>query len=116
MSPWEMKAHIAYITGWTDDEPRLEAIAQVLDRFVMAWGGTWARFGTSDQGLADYIRHLTEVKQRLAAIEGPPVLMRNGWPMLDSLNRYVFGNAILPAKLRALQAAAGRAPQYRLSA
>ncbi len=117
MSPWEMKAHIAYITGWTDEEPRLERIAQILDRFVMAWGGTWARFGTSDEGLPDYLRHLTEVRAALGSVTGPPVLMRNGWPMLDSLHRYVLGNAILPAKLQQLQAAAARrAPQYRMSA
>jgi hypothetical protein len=117
MSPWEMKAHIAYITSWTDDEPRLEQIGRILDRFVMAWGGTWARFGTSDEGLPQYLRHLREVRDALATVSGPPVLMRNGWPMLDSLHRYVLGNAILPAKLQQLRAAAARrAPQYRMSA
>ncbi len=117
MSPWEMKAHIAYITGWTDAEPRLEQIARILDRFVMAWGGTWARFGTSDEGLPQYLGQLSEVRDALATVTGPPVLMRNGWPMLDSLHRYVLGNAILPAKLRQLQAAAAtRTPPYRMTA
>lgn len=117
MSPWEMKSHIAYITGWTDEEPRLGEIGRILDRFVMAWGGTWARYGVSDEGLPQYLRHLTDVRAALGKVGDPPVLMRNGWPMLDSLNRYVFGNAILPAKIKQLQAAAAaRAPQFRMSA
>jgi hypothetical protein len=117
MSPWEMQSHIDYVAGWTDPVPGLEPISRILDRFVMAWGGTWARFGTSDEGLPDYIRHLTEVRSALGALSGPPVLMRNGVQMLGSLQSYVFGNAIAPAKIRELQAkAASRAPQYRMTA
>lgn len=106
MSPWEMKSHVAYIAGWTNEQPGREQVLRILDRFVMAWGGTWARYGTSDDGLPHYFRHLTEVRQALKALPGPPVTMRNTWPMLDSLHSYVLAYAINPAKLRALQAAA----------
>ena len=83
----------------------------------MAWSGTWARFGASDEGLASYLRHLAEVREALAKVPGPPVTMRNGWPMLDSFHRFVLGNAILPAKLQQLKAAAAsRSPQLRMRA
>jgi hypothetical protein len=116
MSPWEMKSHIAYITDWTDPDPRLDDILRMLDRFVSAWAGTWARFGTSDEGLSQYLSHLTQVRDAIAKLSGPPVLMRNGMPMLDSLHRYVLGNAVAAAKLRELQAAASRVTQHRATA
>ena len=119
MSPWEMKAHVAYITGWTDDQPGLEEVAKILDRFIMAWGGTWARHGASDEGLPQYLRHLGEVRDALAKMTAPQPIMRNEWPMVDSLQRYVLALAIDPAKLRQLQAAAAaRAPRpsYRMTA
>ena len=99
MSPWEMKSHVAYLIGWMDEEPRLESIQRILDRFIMAWGGTWARFETSDEGLPHYIRHLQEVHSELQTLRTKPMLMRNGWGLLDSLTRFVFANAIDPARL-----------------
>ena len=117
MSPWEMKAHVAYITSWTDEQPGREAVLRILDRFLMAWGGAWALYGTSDQGLPEYLRHIADVRKALAALpEGPPVMMRNDWPMVDSLHRYVLAFAIDPTKIRQLRAAAARPPQYRMTA
>lgn len=116
MSPWEIKCHIAYILDWTDDQPALAEVRTILDRFVMAWSGTWARHGAADAGIPGYLRHLTELKQQLAAVAGEPIAMRNGWPLLDSLQRYVLVNAILPAKLMQLRAAAEQHRQARVSA
>lgn len=117
MSPWEMKAHVAYVTGWTDEQPGLDRITRILDRFLMAWGGTWAHYGDSDEGLPQYLRHLMEVRRALETLNGPTVRMRNGWKLMHALNTFVIGNAILPAKIKELQAAAAmRAPQQRMSA
>ena len=118
MSPWEMKSHVAYVMGWTDDQPGLDRIALMLDRFLMAWGGTWACYGTSDEGLPQYFRHLAEISAALERLPGPPVKMRNGWQLLHALKTFVIGNAILPAKIKELQAAAAasREPQHRITA
>src|SRR6476661_6248313 len=118
MSPWEMKSHVAYVMGWTDDQPGLDRIALMLDRFLMAWGGTWACYGTSDEGLPQYLRHLAEISAALERLPGPPVTMRNGWQLLHALKSFVIGNAILPAKIKELQAAAAasREPQHRMTA
>lgn len=115
MSPWEMKSHFAYLAGWVDEGPRLERVMAILDRFLMAWSGTWARYGTSDEGVPHYFRHLQEVGDQVAAACRPPVLMRNGWGLFDSLRRYVFANAIAPAKLQG-QANLGTGPQIRMTA
>ena len=99
MSPWEIRSHIAYLASWMDERRQIEAIERVLDRFLMAWGATWARFETSDEGLPDYVRHLTEVRSALAKLSTGPILMRNRWDFQDSLQRFVFANAIDPARL-----------------
>ncbi len=99
MSPWELGTHIAYLLSWVEDEPRLPTIGRILDRLQMSWAGTWARHGASDDGLADYLRHLQLADEALASACRPPVLMRNRWGLLDSFRRYVFVNAIAPHKL-----------------
>ena len=78
----------------------------------MEWGGTWARYGNSDEGLPHYVRHLAEVRATLSKFTGGPVRMRNRAPLLLALNTFVLGNAILPAKVKQLQAdVAGLAPR-----
>ena len=110
MSPWEIKAHVAYLLDWTDEEPRLGQVERLLDLFLMAWAGTWARFGTSDEGIPAYLHHLRAAQAGLVTIGGP-ILMRNGWGLRDSLQRFVFANAIAPTKLREILPLAARHPQ-----
>jgi hypothetical protein len=116
MSPWEIKCHIAYIYEWAPDDPRLASIQRVLDRFVMAWGGAWARYGTTDAGLPTYLHLLREVRTSLGNIDGPPLMMRNGWPLLDSLQRYVLANAISSHKIQRIRAAAAESLSSRATA
>jgi hypothetical protein len=111
MSPWEIKAHIAYLMSWTEEDPRLESIARGLDRFVMAWSGTWAQFGTSDEGLPSYLNHLSEVEAVLATIR-QPILMRNGWGFRASMRQFVLANAIDPATLRRVFPGATQVRQF----
>lgn len=108
MSPWEMKTHVAYIGEWTDEQPGRDEMLAVLDRFVMAWSGTWARFGPTEKGLPIYVQHLGEVEKALAAFEGPPVTMQNGLLLVDTIGHFILGNAISPAMMRRMQTASGR--------
>jgi hypothetical protein len=81
----------------------------------MTWNGSWARFGTSDEGVPTYARHLQEIQAELARFRRPPILMRNGWPLLDSFHRFVLANAIAPSRLRETPRTQADAP-YRLTA
>ena len=96
MSPWEMKTHIAYLAEWTDPQPGLAEIMAVMDRFVMAWSGTWARYGPSDTGLSAYLRHLKEVHIAITRLGATRVTMRNGQPLLASAEQFIFKHAIGP--------------------
>ena len=114
MSPWEMKTHIAYIADWTEEQPGLAEIMTILDRFVMAWSATWARYAVSDPGLPFYLRHLDDVRTRLSSLDGPEVRMKNGRPLLASIDQFILTNAIAPAIIQKLQMGAGS--NFRMSA
>lgn len=106
MSPWEMKTHIAYVSEWTDEQPGRVEIFKILDRFVMAWEGSWGRFGISEQGLPAYVAHLDEVDAALARLSGPRVMMRNNVALVDAIIGFILANALSPAALRRAQMSA----------
>lgn len=116
MSPWEMKAHVAYVTEWTEKQPGLEEILRILDRFVMAWSGTWARYAVSDPGPPIYVNHLIEVRRQLSSLDGPDVRMKNEWPLLGSIEQFILTNAIAPAIIQRLQGGAARNQPFRMTA
>jgi hypothetical protein len=116
MSPWEMKAHIAYVSDWTEDQPGLQEILTILDRFVMAWSGTWARYAVSDPGLPFYVKHLNEVREQLSSLDGPDVRMKNEWPLLGSVEQFILTNAIASAILQRVQGGAARTASLRKTA
>ena len=113
MSPWEMKTHIAYIADWTDDGPELQQVLRILDRFVMEWGGTWARHAVSEAGLPFYVQQLTDVREALGNAGVADSRMRNGRPLLTSVDQFILTNAIAP---QVLQRFAGGAAQFRKTA
>jgi hypothetical protein len=116
MSPWEMKSHVAYLTDWTEEQPGLQEVLRILDRFIMAWWGTWARYGPSEAGLPNYLEHLAEVREALDNAGPLDIQMKNDWPLLLSVDQFILANAIAPAILRQVQAGAGRNPRIRMSA
>jgi hypothetical protein len=116
MSPWEMKEHVAYIASWTDPQPVLDAVMKVLDRFIMSWSGTWARYGASEAGLAFYLEHLAEVRARLTEFGGADVPLRNGKMLLKSVDRFILDNAIAPAVLHNMRKGHGEAPRFQMTA
>jgi hypothetical protein len=94
MSPWELGAHLDYLRGWVENPEDLVRVDRHLARLHMAWAGAWARFGPNREGRGTYEAILRRAMAALQAADDPPIMMRNGWPFLDSLKRYVFGNAI----------------------
>ena len=116
MSPWEMQSHIAYMSEWTDEQPGREAVMAIIDRFVMAWTGTWARYGTSEEGVPTYVAHLTELQNALRSFPGPAVVMRNGLPLRETVGRFILINAVSQSLLQRHQAGQGQASSVRMTA
>lgn len=115
MSPWEMKTHIAYLAEWTDSQPGLDRIMAVMDRFVMAWSGTWARYGPSDAGLPTYLGHLKEVHTAITGLGAVRVTMRNGQPLLACAEQFIFKHAIGPTAVQQNPQAAAHSPHRLLA-
>ena len=104
MSPWEMKTHLAYITDWTDEQPGRDETLAILDRFVMAWGGAWARYGPSEQSIPIYMQLLAQVRHDLATYTGPSPTMRNTVPLIDTIQKFILAFAIYPEVVERFQA------------
>ena len=115
MSPWEIRTHLSYIAEWTDDGPELQEVLRILDRFVMAWGGTWARYGASGEGLPIYLQQLNDVRALVFKVTNPEFRMRNGRPLLTSVEQFILGNAIAPQIVQKLQGGAAMRP-FRMRA
>jgi hypothetical protein len=94
MSPWEVQTHIAYLADWTEPQPGRDEILALVDRFAMAWAGTWAAYGISDDGLPIYARHVSDLQTTLANYRGGPVIMRNGRELRETVRRFILVNAI----------------------
>ena len=114
MSPWEVRSHVAYLADHVVPHPALDRVMETLDRFATAWSGLWAQFADTDKGTASYLRRIGHTRDELHAIPGSDeILLRNGWPLGQVLDRLVFLNAVAGIKPQQLpsgaQGAAGRA-------
>ena len=116
MSPWEIKDHVAYMADWTDPQPGLAPIMEIVDRFVMSWSGTWARYGTSDTGIPTYLQQLAELRQALSGISAADVRMRNGRPLMASIDQFILANAISSSILQKLHGVQGGVQPFRMMA
>lgn len=113
MSQWELKSHLGYIKSWTDDQPGRDRIFSIVDRFVMDWEATWARFGDSPAGVPVYVNHLNKLRSAFENFNGPLVLLRNNVPFHLAIGRLLFGNAIAPHMLRSASASESRLQAVR---
>ncbi len=94
MSPWEVRCHIAYLADQVVPDPALGQVMKRLDRFVCAWATAWARFGTTDEGLATYRELLSGIRQNLKDTRGEHVVLRNGRTFYFALNQLIFANLL----------------------
>jgi len=116
MSPWEIKDHVAYMADWTDAQPGLAPIMEIVDRFVMTWAGAWARYGTADAGLPIYLQHLADLREALSAVGSADVRMRNGRPLMASIDQFILANAISSATMQKLQSGQPRLRPFQMTA
>lgn len=92
MSPWEIRAHIAYLADHTEPQPQLRAVLDRLDRFAEDWGAVWAQFETDEAGWSDYLTLVTALKRDLGALGGVEIRLKNEWRFYVVLDQMVLMN------------------------
>lgn len=112
MSQWELKSHLSFLKDWTDEQPGRDELCSIVDRFVMTWEGSWARYGTSREGIPVYVSHLNALRSALQNFSGPEVRLRNNVLFAVAVRGLIIENAIAPGLLRAA-APPGSAPRMR---
>jgi hypothetical protein len=90
MSVWEVRCHIDFLLEQVPAVPALDAVALQLDRFKIAWGAAWARFGVKSDGIPEYARLLQAVRADLGRLGADRILLPNGVKLDRALNELIF--------------------------
>ena len=93
MSPWEVREHIFFLLGESEQTVQLQRVAQSLMSFARRWHALWSCYGEAQDGLPRYRALLDEVHAQLRA-EADGIALRNGASLLQALNNLVLGVAL----------------------
>jgi hypothetical protein len=106
MSPWEIRCHLAFIAEQVEPHPELAAVMKRLDRFADGWAALWARFGTSEAGLANYRELAARAHADVDSLGGKQIRLRNELDVSFVLDQLIFTMAVaeqpaatIPARL-----------------
>lgn len=94
MSPWEVRCHLAFVAEEAEPHAELETILKRLDRFAVAWGAIWARFGDDESGLPDYRRLIGQTRAELERVGAKQVSLRNELDLAFVLDQLIFTMAL----------------------
>jgi len=90
MTPWEIRAHYAFLMGEAVAHPAVPAIHQALLHFTRLWQALWSRYGERAEGWPRYRAAIETAKQELVQAGAEAVELRNGVRLLEALQAWVF--------------------------
>ncbi len=93
MSPWEIERHVDYVFGHAPADARDGGVARGLDHFISDWHATWARFGTSDEGLATYRALIDRMRAELKSSNANQIRLSNKQGLDFVIDALVLWNA-----------------------
>ena len=112
MSPWEIRAHVAFLAEHALPHPLLGAVLKRLDDFSSDWAAVWAQHEADEGGWPNYVSLLHDLKRDLSRIGGAAIQLKNRLSLYLVLDHMVllslFGD---PAEV----AKAAEHPQRRLA-
>jgi hypothetical protein len=113
MSPWEIRAHIAFLAQHATAHPLLGPVLKRLDDFASDWAAVWAQHEESEAGWPEYLALLEGLKRDLMTIGGASVQLRNKLSLYLVLDHMVLLN--LFADAAAVSAKASGQHEQRLA-
>jgi hypothetical protein len=92
MSPWEIRAHLAFLAQHALPNPLLGPVLKRLDDFASDWAAVWAEHETDEGGWSDYVGLLDGLKLDLTTIGGGSVQLKNRLSLYLVLDHMVLMN------------------------
>jgi hypothetical protein len=94
MTPWEMRAHIAFMLSEAAPHGNIPLIQDALLTFVREWHALWACYGAGRAGWPRYRGIIDAAKPGLVARGANEIVLRNGVRLMEALNAWVFDVAL----------------------
>lgn len=114
MSPWEIRAHVSYLSAHAVPHPLLAPVLKRVDDFVEDWAAVWARYQGDEAGWDEYLRLRQGLMDDLTQLRGQSVLLRNTLPFYLGFDHMVLQNLFGDSEAAAARAEA-LAPEERLA-
>lgn len=93
MTPWELRAHLAFLFAETLPHANLALLSQAAGALVSRWHALWTAGGASEQIRPRY-RDVLEAFINQMRMLAPPIRMRNGRALISALQSIVVDAAL----------------------
>jgi hypothetical protein len=101
MTPWEMRAHIAFALSEALPHRNTPAIQHRLLTFVRDWHGIWSACGERRDGWPRYRALLDAARRDMLALGAPAVQLANTAGLMSALDAWIFGVALADRRIDA---------------
>lgn len=94
MTPWEVRAHIAFALSEALPHQNAPPIHQRLLAFVREWHGLWSAYGERREGWARYRELLDGARSDLLALGASEIMLASTTGLMQALEAWVFKVAL----------------------
>ena len=101
MTPWEMRAHIAFMQSEAVPHPKIARVVDALMTFAREWHALWSCYGEDRSAWPRYRTLLDAARPDLVVRGGSEVVLRNGVGLMEAFDAWVFTPALADRRDRA---------------
>ncbi len=110
MTPWEMRAHVAFALSEAVPHRNAPPIQQRLLTFVRDWHGLWSAGGESRDGWPRYRALLDAARRDLLALGASEIALANTIGLMQALDAWVFQVALADRRTQTRTRRSGSGP------
>jgi len=101
MTPWELRAHYAFLLQEAAPHPNLPQVQLALLEFGRRWQSLWACYGERQEGWPRYRGALEALRRDMAAVKAGQMNLRNGISLGDALLAWLVEPALADRRVDA---------------